>query len=101
MAPLFSDSIWGSTARMVFRAPAQIHRQITVPHLIGDVLKLGLTSDTGVVDQHCHRAQGGLRLPDHVRHGGTVRHIRLDGDGIAALRPQGISHLPAAAWLFR
>ena len=67
---------------------AQIHGKIAVPHLIGNVLKQTLPRHAGVVHHQLHRAEGLPQLSHHLRHGGSVSHVRLKGGGRTAVGSQ-------------
>lgn len=67
---------------MVLRAPAQIHRKVSVPHFIGNILKETLPRNAGVVHHQLHRTERFPQFLDHARHGGTVGNIRLKDGGL-------------------
>lgn len=54
---------------------------------------MGLTGDSGVVDQHRYRPQLPFCFTDHGGYSLPVGHVRLDGDGVTALIVQRLDHL--------
>ena len=64
----------------------EVHRQRPVPGGVVGILKQAVGRDAGVVHQQGDGPQPRPGVPDHGFHGPSVRHIRLDGQGVTAFR---------------